>query len=221
MPKTRLPKKRQQRANPLWIVGLVVVAVALVAIIAYANRPIPATTAEALGFCGQAECGQANAPVTIEIYSDFQCPFCAQADSILQQLAAPYVQTGKARLVYRIVAFIGQESVVAAQAALCAGDQNKFWAYAGYLFSHQGAENSGAFSQARLVDFAAKLRLDTTAFNACLSSGKYATAVQQGTSLATQRGVTATPTFFINGQRYEGVLSYSQLAALIDAAQPR
>jgi len=139
---------------------------------------------------------------------------------VLQQLAPQYIDTGKAKLVYRNMAIIGPESEVTAQAALCASDQNKFWTYANYLFTHQGAENSGAFSLGNLEKFAVQVGLDSNAFNACLDSGKYATEVKQQTAEGQQRGVQATPTFFINGQRFEGVLSYDQLVTLIEAGQP-
>ena len=138
---------------------------------------------------------------------------------MLQQLAPGYIETGKAKIVYNNFPVIGPESVSAAQAAECAGDQNKFWAYGDYLFAHQGNENSGAFSIANLKAFAAQLGLDTQTFDACFDSGKYAGLVQQQFQAGQQRGVQATPTFFINGQKYEGVLPYNQLSELIDAGQ--
>jgi protein-disulfide isomerase len=138
---------------------------------------------------------------------------------VLQQLAPGYIETGKAKIVYNNFPVIGPESVAAAQAAECAGDQNKFWAYSDYLFAHQGNENSGAFSTANLEAFAAQAGLDSQTFNACFDSGKYAGLVQQQFQAGQQRGVQVTPTFFINGQKYQGVLPYNQLAALIDAGQ--
>jgi protein-disulfide isomerase len=140
---------------------------------------------------------------------------------VLQQLAPKYIETGKAKLIYRNMPIIGPESDLAAQAAECAGDRNKFWTYANDLFTHQRAENSGAFSPDHLKEFAVQVGLNANAFDACLDSGKYATAVAQQKAEGQQLGVQATPTFFINGKRYEGVLSYDQLAALIEAGQPK
>lgn len=140
---------------------------------------------------------------------------------MLQQLVPKYIDTGKAKVIYRNFIFIGTESEWAAQAAQCAGDQNKFWAYADSLFAHQAGENTGAFSRDNLKKIAAQVGLDASTFNACFDSGKYAAQVDQETSEGQQRGVQATPTFFINGQRYEGVLSFDQLASLIDAQQPK
>ncbi len=140
---------------------------------------------------------------------------------MLQQLAPQYIDSGKARLIYRNMAIIGQESIWAAQAAMCASDQNKFWTYGNYLFTHQQGENTGAFSVANLKKFAVAVGLDSNTFNTCLDSGKYASAVSQQTAQGQQRGVTATPTFFINGQKYEGALPFDQLSSLINAAQKK
>jgi protein-disulfide isomerase len=129
--------------------------------------------------------------------------------------------TGKAKFVYHNFAVIGQESIWAAEAADCAGDQNKFWAYVMDLFAHQGGENSGVFAKSNLKQFAAQLGLDPGTFNTCLDGDKYAAQVEQERVQGQQRGVQATPTFFINGKIQEGVLPADQFAALIDAAMPQ
>jgi protein-disulfide isomerase len=217
-----------RRKNTGWIRTIAVVAIAIaivlviVSLTSAAKSPVTVTTASsALSECGSPTCGQANAPITIDIYADFQCPFCARADGVLQQLAPQYVDTGKVKLVYHNFPIIGPESETAAQAAECAGDQNKFWAYANYLFSHQNGENTGAFSPDALKGFAAQLGLNQSAFNTCLDTGKYSAAVQQQAAEGQQRGVNVTPTFFINGQKHEGALPYDRMAALIDAQDQR
>jgi protein-disulfide isomerase len=225
-----MQKKRAtaRRKNTGWIRTIAVVATAIaivlvvVSLTSAAKSPVTVTTASsALSECSTPTCGQANAPVTIDIYADFQCPFCARADGVLQQLAPQYIDTGKVKLVYHNFPIIGPESETAAQAAACAGDQNKFWAYANYLFTHQNGENAGAFSSNALKHFAAQLGLNQSAFNTCLDSGKYSATVHQQALAGQQRGVTVTPTFFINGQKYEGALPYAQMAALIDAQDSR
>jgi protein-disulfide isomerase len=196
----------------------IAIVLVVVSLTSAAKSPVTVTTASsALSECGGPTCGQATAPVTIDVYADFQCPFCARADGVLQQLASQYIDTGKVKLVYHNFPIIGPESETAAQAAECAGDQNKFWAYANYLFTHQNGENSGAFSSGALKNFAAQLGLDQSTFNTCLDSGKYSATVRQQVAEGQQRGVNVTPTFFINGQKQEGALPYDQMAALIDA----
>ncbi len=138
---------------------------------------------------------------------------------MLQQLAPNYIDTGRVRLVYRNFPVIGQESEWAAEAALCAADQNKFWTYGNYLFTHQAGENTGAFSRSNLKAFAVTLGLNAGTFNSCFDGGKYTARVQQELNEGRQRGVQATPTFFINGKKYAGALSYNQFVQIINSAQ--
>lgn len=138
---------------------------------------------------------------------------------MLRQIAPQYIDTGKAKVVYHHFASIGPESTWAAEAANCAGEQNKFWEYTWLVFDNQAGENQGAFSRAHLKEFAARLTLDATAFNTCFDSDKYQTAIQQEKTQGLGLGVQATPTFFINGQKYEGALSASQMTRLIDSLQ--
>ena len=120
-------------------------------------------------------------------------------------------------MVYFHFAFLGDESVWAAEAAECAGEQDAFWDYYDYLFSHQNGENQGAFSIDNLKIFASALELDTDAFNECLDSGRYAVMVQNMTDIARQLGVQSTPTFVINGQGVVGAKDFSEFAAIIDS----
>ncbi|MDO8659493.1 MAG: thioredoxin domain-containing protein, partial [Candidatus Parcubacteria bacterium] len=114
---------------------------------------------------GDKTVGNTNAKVTVIVYADFQCPFCgavsglapnSEAIAYLKQQAPnwtpfmpeilnTYVKNGDVQFVYRDYAFLGPESVKSAEAARCAGDQEKFWEYHDYLYSHQNGENKGAF----------------------------------------------------------------------------
>lgn len=122
------------------------------------------------------------------------------------------------RLVYRHFAFLGPESLAAAEAAECANEQGAFWAYHDTIFANQAGENRGAFSETNLKAFAAQLGLDTKAFNQCLASHRYRDAVIADYQEGQQRGVRSTPTFFINGQKIEGALPFAQFQTLIEAA---
>jgi protein-disulfide isomerase len=217
MPRS-VPRRKQPAAwhnRRGWIIGGSIVAVALVAGLLFLNAKLSPRQLRPTVSTGRVW-GQAQAPVSIEVFSDFQCPVCARADAVLHRIAPQYIDTGKAKVIYRHFAFIGPESNWAAQAAECAGEQHRFWDYAQYLFTHQAGENVGAFALNNLKRFAAQVGLDTTAFNACLDSSQHAAAVQQDTGEGRKRGVQATPTFFIRGQRIEGLLSPDQLAALIE-----
>jgi protein-disulfide isomerase len=89
------------------------------------------------------------------------------------------------------------------------------------LFTRQAGENVGAFALNHLKRLAQQVALDTTSFSACLDSGRYAAAVQQDTQEGRSRGVEATPTFFVNGQRIVGLLSPDQITALIERQPSR
>jgi len=115
------------------------------------------------------------------------------------------------------MAILGDESQWAAEAAECAGDQNSFWEYHDYLFTHQNGENQGAFNKDNLKAFAADLGLDTDAFNTCLDTGKYTQLIADQTNLGRQLGVSSTPTFAINGQAVVGAQSYETFKQTIDA----
>ncbi|MCX6813181.1 MAG: DsbA family protein [Candidatus Azambacteria bacterium] len=161
--------------------------------------------------------GDKNAPVTIITYSDFQCPFCdkffKETESVLRE---KYVKTGKVKFIYRDFAFLGQESLWAANAARCAGEQDKFWQYHDYLYNSQRGENQGAFSKDNLKSFATALGLATEKFNACLDSEKYTDLIQQETKAGGEAGVQGTPASFINGTLYPGALPTATFTKIID-----
>jgi protein-disulfide isomerase len=163
--------------------------------------------------------GDPNAPVKIIEYSDFQCPYCARFTlDTEQQLIDAYIATGKVYFEYHSFgSFIGQESVRAAEAAYCAGDQNKFWEMHDIIFANQSAENSGAFTDQRLTAFANKLGVDMAKFNDCFTSGKYASKVSQDGVDAQAAGVTATPSFLVNGTLMEGAKPFSDFQTQIEA----
>ena len=146
-----------------------------------------------------------GAKVTIIEFSDFQCPFCSRyQQTVHPQLLKEYVESGQVNFVYKHSAFLGQESVWAAQAAECAADQGKFWDYHDLLFARQNGENQGAFNKDKLIGFATELGLDMTKFEPCLTNDETLARVQADTQEGQAAGVRGTPTFFINGQALVG-----------------
>ena len=162
--------------------------------------------------------GSPDAPLTIVEYTDFQCTFCARvAQEILPQVEKEYVATGKAKLVCKHVAFLGEESQWAAEAAECAAEQEKFWEYYDILFANQtGKHNDGAFSKVRLKAFAEALGLDSGSFNACLDEGKYINEVAANNLEARRGGVDGTPTFFVGQTRLTGAKSFAEFQTAIE-----
>ncbi len=162
--------------------------------------------------------GDNNAKVTIIEFADFQCPFCGEwQKTVFPNLKKNYIDNGKARFVFMDYAFLGDESIRAAEAARCANEQNKFWEYHDTLYESQKGENEGAFADINLKQFAKDLKLDPAKFNECFDSKKYQPDLTEDLNKASSLGVQSTPTVFINGFKYEGLQSYYAYSSAIEA----
>ncbi len=160
--------------------------------------------------------GQPTAPITIEEWADFQCPACgAFARDTERQLLSTYIAKGQVRLVFHHFAFLGSESQWAAEASECADDEGKFWDLHDKLYASQAGENRGAFSKDNLKQIGSGLGLGSS-FAACVDSGRYAQRVRDDANAGKTRGVSATPTLFVNGRKIEGAIPFDQLKAIID-----
>jgi protein-disulfide isomerase len=162
--------------------------------------------------------GHADAPLTLEMFGDFQCPVCREfARTTEPSLMTNYVETGKVKFVWRDFAWIGVESFLAAQAARCAGQQGHFWAFHDYLFAHQQGENLGTFSQQNLSMIAANGGLEPNSFGACMNSGQEPQAIQRAVSFGISLGIDVTPAFLINGDLRIGAPPSSRFPALLES----
>jgi protein-disulfide isomerase len=164
--------------------------------------------------------GNADAPVTIEVWSDFQCPACGfLARAVKPDLVEEFVRPGTVRIVYRDFAFLGNESQQSAAAARCAGEQGRFWQFHDYLFENQEGRDEGAFRRERLDLIARTIGLDMEAFGACLGSNAPFEAVAADTAAGRQAGIGATPTLGVNGVlQAPGALPIEQLRTIIENA---
>jgi protein-disulfide isomerase len=170
--------------------------------------------------------GKADAPVTLDVWSDYQCPACGQyARSVEPELVSKYVAPGTLRIVQHDAAFQGaraggayDESVEAAAGARCAAAQNGFWPFHDWAFANQSGENKGAFADARLRAIATSAGLDVASWDACRATGEQQAAVRAETEQGLAQGVNATPTLFLNGQAIVGLHSAAELGKLIEAA---
>lgn len=161
---------------------------------------------------GDPQIGPDNAKVTIVEFSDFQCPFCKRFhDDTLDALIQKYGD--KIRIVYRNfpLTTIHPEAQKAAEAAMCANEQDKFWEMHDLIYANQATMSVDLYKQ-----FAEQLGLDTQKFNDCLDSDKFADAIAADQRDGTSYGVTGTPTFFINGWRLVGAQPLASFEALID-----
>lgn len=165
--------------------------------------------------------GAVDAPITIDLWEDFQCPACGVFSRATEpRLLEEYVATGKVRLVYHDMAFLGQESVDAAVGARAAEQllgNGGFWKFHDLLFHNQDGENEGGFDRATLADMAVSLGMDRDAFLAALDDPQLIADVTSETQSGAAAGISSTPTLDINGQKTAGAPPYQTLAAHLDA----
>jgi protein-disulfide isomerase len=154
--------------------------------------------------------GPASARVTLVAFSDFQCPFCSRAVPTVRQLETDY--PGKLRIAFKQFPLpFHDHAHLAAEAALAANAQGKFWQYHDKLFANQQALDRPA-----LEKYAEELGLDMAKFRAALDSGKYKDKVDAEAKEGAAVGATGTPTFFINGTRLVGAQPVDAFKAIID-----
>jgi len=157
--------------------------------------------------------GNKDAKVTIVEFSDFQCPYCARhATETFPQIDKTYIQTGKVRYIFRHFPLPFHEfAQKASEAAMCAGDQGKFWEMHDKIFADQTK-----MAVEDLQKYASGLGLKIGDFNACLSSDKYKKVVTDDISLGTEAGVSGTPAFFINGTFLSGAQPFANFQQIIE-----
>jgi protein-disulfide isomerase len=222
-------KQRERRRNLM--IGGAVLAIAIVALLIFVNRPDDNDAVE-IDFASIPSNGTVlgNSAATVQIveYADYQCPFCAQfASDVFPQIVSDFVEPGLVTYQFQVFPFLGgddltnpdNESVQAAEASMCALDQGKFWEYNELLFERHDGENQGAFANDNLKAFAGELGLDTATFNTCLDSGQHQQEVLDQFASDSAAGIDSTPTIFINGQSIPYTTQgYSLLKRQIEAA---
>lgn len=173
---------------------------------------------EALSFATGSTIGDPNAPVTMHIYSDFQCHFCKSFhDETLPQVIDDFVRDGQLKLVYHDFPRLGSDpnvadpedlsveisdpnnqSALAAHAAMCAGEQDEYLEMSDRIFGNFGGVQTGAYNRANLNRFADDMDLNMTDFNECMDSARYVPALAQSVEQGQGQGVTATPMFILD-----------------------
>jgi len=167
--------------------------------------------------------GSENASITIVEFGDYQCEACYHwFHNTRDTLIDNYIETGKAKLVFVDLPFLGRDSPKAAQASYCAEDQGKYWEYHTMLYTFQdGPPDSGWADRDRLNSFAFSLDMNMDEFNECVDSSKYQKRVKANYNEAVKHGVQQTPTFIIISQdgtieKFAGAQPYSVFAATIE-----
>ncbi len=157
--------------------------------------------------------GPASAPVTLVEYGDYECPYCGQAYPIVK--AVQKALGSRLRFVFRNfpLSEMHPNAANAAEAAEAAGAQGKFWEMHDTLYEHQDA-----LRPRDLVAYAEGLGLDSDRLAAELKSHVHASRVREDFMSGVRSGVNGTPTFFINGERYDGLWDQRNLRLAIEGA---
>jgi protein-disulfide isomerase len=169
--------------------------------------------------------GSEDAPVTIYLYEDLQCPVCARLTrETLPDLIASYVEPGEVKVVSETIAILGPDSIPAAGAALAAGEQDRYWEYSTLFFLNQRRENSGYVTDEFLTNIAEETQgLDVNQWNETRESGSFESELDAAQARARDEGVEGTPTLVITGpqgtKKLVGAVPIDQVAAAIDEVE--
>lgn len=186
-----------------------------------ADDPLPFGTTED----GHPYLGNADAPVTVYEFADFQCSSCKQHNDVFaREFEKTFIRPGKVKLVWITFPFMGDnteadESVLASMAGYCGLEQGKFWEVHDWLFENQAiAVNQGHFSPERLRSIAERMNLDVAKWDACMSASATRDKALADKAMAQEQGVRSTPTFKVGDTLVEGTgtETMKELAAVID-----
>ena len=168
--------------------------------------------------------GSESAPITIVEFGDYQCEACyAWFHNTRDTLIDNYIETGKAKLIFVDLPFLGRDSPTSAQASYCAEDQGQYWEYHTMLYTFQdGHPDSGWADRDRLNSFAFSLDMNIDEFNECMDSSKYKKRVKANYDEAVKNNVQSTPTFIIisedgKKEQFSGAQPYSVFALTIES----
>jgi protein-disulfide isomerase len=155
--------------------------------------------------------GPTDAPVTIIEFANYNCPFCAEVESVIKDLISKY--EGKINFVWKDlpVSHLQTSATLAAQGALCAGEQGKFWEYHDLLFANQQF-----FSLEKLMEFAGNLNLDVDNFTNCVESNKMLPRIEKSIQEADDLNISGTPHFYINKQEISGAAEQEDFERVIE-----
>jgi protein-disulfide isomerase len=196
------------------VIGVVVAVVAIMVVPTVLSKTksvsqeIPSTVAAENGYAISFNTELTGVPV-VDIYEDFQCPICMQFEGLNGKYINSLITEKKATVNFHTLSFIGPESVRAANAGACANDEKKFVDFHLGLYANQPtAENSGAWSNDRLIEIAKAAGISGNTFTECVKSAKYQGWVGKVAEAGAKAGVNSTPTVFVNGKEIDRKTEY-------------
>lgn len=224
--KPKPKSKKQSSSAGIWIVIGAVLLLGLVVLLLWLNNRPAATAAvtqpdvPAEWISGKSM-GDPNAPVVVQMWEDFLCPACQQfVSTIKPQLINDFVKPGTARIEFHQFPLSQHApgSMMAANAAECAADQNSFWPYSDTLFTNAEQRGQAGLVYDQLVTYAGTVGLDTAKFSTCMNNLQFNNDIAASLTQAQQLGLNSTPSILVNGTLVAEPFDYNALAAQINAA---
>lgn len=230
------PRRGQVGLLILTVSAVLIGAIAIGAALQQSQAPVAPSAAAAIKEAQAPETGlpllgEPEAPIWLVEFSNFSCPGCAQYHATMKQIVERHVSAGKAALVIAPMIFGEGEhpSYIAAQAALCAAKQGKFWAMSEALFAMHLARGGNSFTLTAVQQAAAELALDVEALSACIRAQETSQTIFKALLLAEQVGLRYTPSLLYsrdggktwnwftqaNGERYEAQVPLEVVDQLI------
>jgi protein-disulfide isomerase len=217
--------ERRRRTVLVSVIALVVLLVAAgVGVTFYLSKQPETVTLPKAATRSGVTVGSANAPVTVDVYLDFQCPVCKTFEDQSNATLTKYVQAGTAKITYHPVAFLDRMSSGtkyssrSSAAAGCASDAGQLPAFITALYDHQPEEGGTGLTDATMVSLASKAGITDSTFASCVKDQKYAGWTTSVTDEASKAGVVGTPTVKVDGTTLENPTA-AALTAAIDAAK--
>jgi protein-disulfide isomerase len=191
------------------VIGVVVLVVGIMVVPTLLSKnksvseAIPSTVSAENGYAIEFNSELTNLPV-VDVYEDFQCPVCQQFEALNGKYINSLVTEKKAIVRFHALSFLGPESVRAANGAACANDEGKFLDYhLGMYANLPRAENSGEWSNERIIEIAAASGISSSSFESCVNDMKYEGWVGKVAEAGSKSGVNSTPTVFVNGKEID------------------
>lgn len=202
--------------------AVALLAIVIATVLFLVLRPQPSANVADAARGARFVIGNPDAKVTVVDFSNYLCGHCRDhSNDVLPLIKRDYIDTGKVRYVFRDFPFGGQENVIrAGEAAACAADNNLYVEYHEALFraQMQWAGFSGEALDNYFADLAGQIGMAPATFSQCLKSGSKRAGVLADQKLAGDLGLTGTPSFFVNGEKYTGQRSYDSWREILDKA---
>ena len=142
--------------------------------------------------------GDANAPITLVEFGDYQCHYCnVFFQTIEDDIIKNYVKTGKVKMIFKDYNIIGPDSINASHGAHCANEQGLFWEYHDTLYSNWAGENNGWASPRNLTIFAEEINADMDKWTQCMNEKSHSITINESNNDAKALELTGTPAFFV------------------------